>query len=43
LKPPIKNKLIDSDDNEPSPVAAKPVAKKGIFAGGSDDSSDDFK
>lgn len=42
LKPAIKNKIIDSDDDEPGPVAAKPVPKKGIFAGGSDD-SDDFK
>jgi hypothetical protein len=43
LKPPMKNKRIGSDDDEPAPVAAKPIAKKGIFAGGSDDDSDDFK
>jgi hypothetical protein len=42
-KPPMKNKLIGSDDDEPSPVAVKLVAKKGIFTGGSDDDSDDFK
>jgi len=42
-KPPMKNKLIGSDDGEPTPVAAKPVVKKSIFAGGSDEDSDDFK